>query len=130
MKKNKKEITKGVGLAVITIILMVIILPKVDKISHNLTMISICACVMTMAGFFLSNKMGEILEKGLAILLIPNFIMFVAEFKPEVLQINIIYVYLFVISSVIINFISNRMFETLVYKGARGLKQDNFKSLN
>ena len=120
--KKEKEIVEGIWLAIITVILMVVILPKVDETSRNLSIIAGCVCVMTMAGFFLSNKMGKVLEKGLAILLIPNFIMFIAEFRPEVLQINIIYLYLFVISNILLSILSDRIFESLVWKGARALK--------
>ena len=131
MKKDidRDSIIKGIAMTIITIIIMAIALPKVTVYSQDLAIICGCACVLMILDYFFSKEIVKISERVTVIILVPNCVMFLAQFKPELLQVNICIIYLFVVINIIMSYVYDKLSQKLLLKFASKIDDKFYKSL-
>lgn len=129
MKREKNDIIKSVAMTIMTIVIMAIALPKLANYSQDLAIICGCACVLMILDYFFSKEMVKISEKAIVLILVPNCVMFFAQFRPEILQVNILVIYSFVIVNVIISYVYDCISQKLLLKFASKIDDRFYKSL-
>lgn len=123
------RIIKGVAMTIMTIVIMAIALPKIAVYSQDIAIICGCACVLMILDFFLSKELVKISEKAIILILVPNCVMFFAQFRPELLQVNIFIIYSFVVINIIMSYVYDKLSQRLLKKNLSKLDRSYFKSL-
>lgn len=129
MRKDVDDVVKGIVMTIITIIVMAIALPKLAAYSQDIAIICGCACVIMILDYFFSKEIVKMSEKAMALILVPNCVMFLAQFRPEILQVNILVIYSFVIVNVIISYVYDCISQKLLLKFASKIDDRFYKSL-